>query len=81
MVWFAPVAAVFTAKPVASEQTLPEAALSSLMRQLRRALTDLVGKVSAKFLGAAPHCFVAHDNSASGEKMLDHFQSERKPSI
>jgi|SRR5215468_7360158 len=47
----------------------------------RQLTTDPVGELLAKFARPLPHRFVADDNAAGGQQLLDHTQPEREPKI
>ena len=47
----------------------------------RKAATDLVGEVLAELARPLPHGFVADDDAARGQHLLDHAQPERKAEI
>ena len=49
-----------------------------LVAELRRAPTDLAGVDLSEFLRPAPHGFMADDDPARREQVLDHPQAERK---
>src|SRR6516165_8823622 len=47
----------------------------------RKPTTDPVGERLAKFARPLPHRFVADDDAAGGQQLLDHTQPKRKPKI
>src|ERR1700746_2936813 len=47
----------------------------------RQAATDLVGERLAEFARPLPHRFVANDDAASRQQLLNHTQPEREPEI
>src|SRR5215472_15456971 len=47
----------------------------------REPATDPVGERLAKFAGPLPHRFVAHNDAASRQQLLDHAQPEREAEI
>ena len=47
----------------------------------RKATTDLVSELLAKFARPLPHRFVANNDAAGGQQLLNHTQPERKPKI
>ena len=47
----------------------------------RKATTDLVSELLAKFARPLPHRFVADDDAAGGQQLLDHTQPKREPKI
>lgn len=49
--------------------------------QLWCAPADLIGEVTAKLLGPAPHGLVTDDDPADGQQILDHSQVERKAKV
>lgn len=52
-----------------------------LVAELRRAPTDLAGVDPSEFLRPAPHGFMADDDPARREQVLDHPQAERKTEL
>jgi len=52
-----------------------------LVAELRGAPTDLAGINLSESLCSAPHGFVADDDPAQGQLVLDHPQTERKTEI
>ena len=47
----------------------------------RQAATDLVGEMLAEFARPLPHGFVADDDAAGRQQLLDHAQPEREAEI
>jgi hypothetical protein len=47
----------------------------------RQAATDLVGEMLAEFARPLPHGFVADDDAAGRQQLLNHAQPEREAEI
>src|SRR5215471_6368784 len=47
----------------------------------RKPTTDPIGELLAKFARPLPHRFVADDDAAGGQQLLDHTQPKREPKI
>jgi hypothetical protein len=47
----------------------------------RKAPTDLVGELLAEFARPLPHGFVADDDAAGGQQLLNSAQPEREPEV
>ena len=58
-----------------------EADVLLLTCDVREPTTDLVGELLAKFTRPLPHRFVANNDAAGGQQLLNHTQPERKPKI
>src|SRR5262249_58185007 len=52
-----------------------------LVADARKPATNPVGELLAKFAGPLPHRFVANDDAAGGQQLLNHTQPEREPEI
>jgi hypothetical protein len=49
--------------------------------QARNAMTDPVGELLAEFARPLPHGFMAYDDAAGGQQLLNHAQPEREPEV
>src|SRR4029077_14840119 len=52
-----------------------------LVANPRKATTDLIGELLAEFARPLPHGFVADDDAAGGEQLLDHAETQRAAEI
>src|SRR5262249_18981507 len=52
-----------------------------LVASSRQAATDLVGETLAEFERPLPHRFMADDDAAGGQQLLDHAQPEREAEV
>jgi hypothetical protein len=49
--------------------------------KLRSTTAEMIGKIPAKLLGLASHGFMADDDPARGQQILDHTQAQWKPEV
>ena len=52
-----------------------------LVANPRKATTDLIGELLAEFARPLPHGFVADDDAAGGEQLLNHAETKREAEI
>src|SRR5438132_8788383 len=52
-----------------------------LVANPRKATTDLIGELLAEFARPLPHGFVADDDAAGGEQLINHAETQREAEI